>query len=95
VWFAPHAPAVTQREMVAAACRHLGLPPRIRVSSPLMMRLAGLFIVGARESVEMLYQYTAPWVVSSAAIESAFGLTPTPIEEGLKRTGEWWKEGAR
>jgi nucleoside-diphosphate-sugar epimerase len=92
VWFAPHAPAVTQREMVATAYRHLGMPPRIRVISPLMMRLAGLFIVGARESVEMLYQYTAPWVVSSAAIESTFGLTPTPIDEGLKRTVDWWRE---
>jgi hypothetical protein len=30
-------------------------------------------------------------VVSSAAIESSFGLTPTPIAEGLKRTIEWWK----
>jgi nucleoside-diphosphate-sugar epimerase len=92
VWFAPHAPAVTQREMVTTACRLLGLPPRIRVISPLMMRLAGLFIVGARESVEMLYQYTAPWVVSSAAIESAFGLTPTPIEEGLRRTLQWYRD---
>ena len=92
VWFAPHAPAVTQREMVATACRHLGMPPRIRVISPFMMRLAGLFIVGARESVEMLYQYTEPWVVSSEAIESAFGLTPTPIEEGLKRTVNWWRK---
>jgi nucleoside-diphosphate-sugar epimerase len=87
----PHAPAVTQREMVATACRHLGLPPRIRVISPFMMRLAGLFIVGARESVEMLYQYTEPWAVSSAAIASAFGLTPTPIDEGLKRTVNWWR----
>jgi nucleoside-diphosphate-sugar epimerase len=92
VWFAPHAPAVTQREMVTTACRLLGLPPRIRVISPLMMRLAGLFIVGARESVEMLYQYTAPWVVSSAAIESAFGLTPTSIEEGLRRTLQWYRD---
>jgi nucleoside-diphosphate-sugar epimerase len=66
-------------------------PPRIRVIQPLMMRLAGLFIVAARESVEMLYQFTEPFIVSSAAIESAFCLKPTPIAEGLKRTIEWWK----
>ena len=95
VWFAPHAPAVTQRAMVEEACRQLGIPPRVRVISPLMMRLAGLFVPAARESVEMLYQYTEPWVVSSKAIERAFALRPTPIAEGLKRTGEWWKEGAR
>jgi len=91
VWFAPHAPAVTQRVMIEEACRQLGVAPRIRVIGPLMMRMAGLFVPAARESVEMLYQFTAPWVVSSAAIETSFGLTPTPIAEGLKRTIEWWK----
>jgi nucleoside-diphosphate-sugar epimerase len=78
--------------MVAEACRQLGVPPRVRVIGPLMMRLGGLFIPAARESVEMLYQFTAPFVVSSEAIESAFGLKPTPLDEGLRKTLEWWKE---
>jgi nucleoside-diphosphate-sugar epimerase len=90
-WLAPHAPAVTQRAMIEEACRQLGVAPRIRVISPLMMRMAGLFVPAARESVEMLYQFTEPFVVSSAAIESAFGLTPTPIAEGVRRSIEWWK----
>jgi nucleoside-diphosphate-sugar epimerase len=67
---------------------HERFPPLQR---PVMMRLAGLFVPAARESVEMLYQFTEPWVISSNAIESAFGLKPTPITEGLKRTIEWWK----
>jgi nucleoside-diphosphate-sugar epimerase len=91
VWLAPHAPAITQRAMIEEACRQLGIPPRIRVISPLMMRLAGLFVVGARESVEMLYQFTEPFVVSSAAIEGAFGLKPTPLAEGIRRTIDWWR----
>jgi nucleoside-diphosphate-sugar epimerase len=91
VWFAPHAPALTQRAMIEEASRQLGMKPRIRVIGPMMMRMAGLFVPAARESVEMLYQYTAPWVVSSAAIESAFGLTPTPATEGLRRTIDWWR----
>jgi nucleoside-diphosphate-sugar epimerase len=94
VWFAPHAPAVTQRAMIEEACRQLGIPPRLRVIGPLMMRLAGLFVPAARESVEMLYQFTAPFVVSSAAIESAFGLKPTPIDEGLRRTVRWYSDRA-
>jgi nucleoside-diphosphate-sugar epimerase len=92
VWFAPHAPAITHRAMVEEACRQLGIQPRIRVITPIMMRLAGLFVPAARESVEMLYQFTEPFVVSSAAIESTFGLKPTPIPEGLKRTIESWRE---
>ena len=92
VWFAPHAPAETQRAMIEDACRQLGIAPRIRVIGPMMMRLAGMFVPVARESVEMLYQFTEPFVVSSAAIESAFGLTPTPITEGLRRTLQWYRE---
>jgi nucleoside-diphosphate-sugar epimerase len=92
IWFAPHAPAMTQRAMIEEACRQLGIAPRLRVISPMMMRLAGLFVPAARESVEMLYQYMAPWVVSSADIESAFGLTPTAIAEGLRRTLQWYRE---
>jgi hypothetical protein len=57
---------------------------------PLM--LAGLFIPAAREGVEMRYQLTEPFVVSSEAIETAFGLAPTPLAEGLRRTIEWWKK---
>jgi nucleoside-diphosphate-sugar epimerase len=91
VWFAPHAPAITQQAMVEEACRQLGIRPRVRVISPLMMRMAGLFLPAARESVEMLYQFTERFVVSSARIESAFGLQPTPIEEGLRRTIEWYR----
>jgi len=92
VWFAPHGPAVTQRAMVEEACRQLGIEPRVRVMGPLMMRLGGLFIPAARESVEMLYQFMEPFIVSSAAIESAFGLAPTPATEGLRRTLQWYRD---
>lgn len=91
-WIAPHAPAITQRAMVEEACRQLGIAPRVRVISPLMMRLAGLFVPAARETVEMLYQFTEPFVVSSSAIETAFGLTPTPIGKGLERTLDWYRD---
>jgi nucleoside-diphosphate-sugar epimerase len=91
-WIAPHAPAITQRAMVEEACRQLGIAPRVRVISPLMMRLAGLFVPAARETVEMLYQFTEPFVVSSAAIEKAFGLKPTPIGKGLERTLDWYRD---
>ncbi len=91
VWFAPHSPAVTQGEMVDRLCRELGAPAGYSVISPLMMRLAGLFVPAAKESVEMLYEFTAPFVVDSGRIQSELGLAPTPIDEGLRRTALWWK----
>ena len=91
VWFAPHAPAITQGEMVDGLCRELGAPAGYSVISPLMMRLAGLFVPAAKESVEMLYEFTAPFIVDSGRIQSELGLVPTPTDEGLRRTALWWK----
>ena len=56
VWIAPHAPAQTQGQMVEEACKLLDISTAVSVVSPLMMRLAGLFSPGAKESVEMMYE---------------------------------------
>ena len=91
VWFVPHAPPLTQRQMVEAACRVLGTPTRLQVVSPLMLRLAGLFDPAARASVEMLYEFTAPFVVASDRFERTFGLSATPTEVGIDRTVAWYR----
>lgn len=92
VWIAPHAQARTQREMIEIACRQLAIKPQIAVISPFMMRLAGLFIPGARASVEMMYEFTEPFVVDSNRIQRTFGLEPTPADTGVQRTLSWYKK---
>lgn len=92
VWIAPHARAKTQGEMVGEACRVLGRDARVSVVSPLMMRLAGLFIPVARAGVEMMYEFTGPFVVSSTRMERAFHLSATSIEVGIERTVSWYRE---
>ena len=92
VEIAPHAPAVTQGEMVEKACRLLGVKPQIAVASPLMMRIGGLFSSGAREMVEMMYEFTEPFIVDSDRMQRAFGLTPTSADAGIERTVKWYKE---
>lgn len=94
VWIAPHAPAVTQREVVEAAARFSGISPRISVISPLMMRLAGLFVPQARASVEMMYQFTQRFVVDASRIERELGLRPTPLNTGIERTVRWYRESS-
>jgi nucleoside-diphosphate-sugar epimerase len=91
-WIAPHALARTQGEMVEEACRVLGIAPRMRAVSPLMMRVAGLFVPDARASVEMMYEFTAPFVVDSSRIERAFHLAATPIPVGIERTVAWYRD---
>ena len=94
VWIAPHAPARTQGEMVEAACALLGIPPAVTAVSPLMMRLAGVFIPGARASVEMMYEFTGPFVVDSSRVERELGLRATPVDAALERTVEWYRRRA-
>jgi len=91
-WIAPHAPARTQGEMVQDACRVLGIDTRVSVVSPFMMRLAGLFIPAARASVEMMYEFTSPFVVDSTRIEREFNISATPIQSGIERTVSWYRE---
>lgn len=92
VWIAPHAPALTQGAMVERACRILGVPPRMRVLGPWTMRVGAMFVPMARASLEMLYQFTNPFTVDASAIENAFGLRPTPLEEGFERTLAWFRQ---
>ncbi|HJS28936.1 MAG TPA: NAD-dependent epimerase/dehydratase family protein [Anaerolineales bacterium] len=95
VWLSPHAPAQTQRAMIEAACRNAGTRPQVQVISPLMMRLAGIIMPEARESVEMMYEFTEPFVVDSNKIRNAFGLEATPLEAGIGNTVRWYQENYR
>jgi nucleoside-diphosphate-sugar epimerase len=94
VWIAPHAGARTQGEMVELAARVLGREPKMTEISPLMMRLAGLFIPEARAMVEMMYEFTEPFVVDSSRFQQTFGLEPTPVEVGIERTVRWYQNHA-
>ena len=47
------------------------------------MRVGALFSSAARETLEMAYQYTAPYEFDSTAFERTFGVTPTPYAEGI------------
>ena len=72
----------------------LGKEPALSVISPTMMRLAGLFSPGAKETVEMLYEFDRPFVVDASRSERELGLVPTPTDEGIRRTVAWYKAQA-
>jgi len=83
VWHLPTAAALTGREYLSLA----GAPgAKINVMSRGTMRVGGLFNAGARESLEMSYQYTAPYLFDSRAFETAFGTPATPVADGIAKT---------
>jgi nucleoside-diphosphate-sugar epimerase len=91
VWIAPHAPPKTQGQVVQIAAQSPGIQPQFSVLSPFMMRLGGLFNSNAREMVEMMYEFTQPFVVDSTRFEQAFQVQPTPIEDGIAKTVAWYR----
>jgi len=80
VWHLPTAPALTGEEYLELAT---GGALRHTTMSMAAMRMGAVFVPAARASLEMAYQYTAPYVFDSSAFETTFGLTPTPYRDGI------------
>ena len=57
----------------------------------LMMAIGGLFIPGARKTIEMMYEFEKPFVVDSAKFEKAFGMKATLIRDAIKATVAWYR----
>jgi nucleoside-diphosphate-sugar epimerase len=87
-WHVPNADTVTTREFVEIAYRLAGFPAVIRTMGKGMLRLGGLFIPAARESIEMLYQFEHDFIVDSSPFSKRFGLVATPLETALAKTLE-------
>jgi len=91
-WHVPSdRPQITQRQFAELLYRETGHPVKASGVSKPMMALAGLFIPGARESVEMLYEFEKPFVVDSSKFEQMFGVKATPIEEAIRVTVDWYR----
>lgn len=89
-WHVPNAPTITQREMAILLFNEIGRPLKIGTIGKTMMRLAGLFIGPARETVEMMYQFEQPFVVDHAKFAARFGDIATPHQLALAKTVDWY-----
>ena len=92
VWHVPNdQPTMTQCELVRLFAQEAGIEPKISSMGKAMMRIGGLFIPEARESVEMMYEFDKPFVIDSSKFEKTFGLKATPIRDAIKATVAWYK----
>jgi nucleoside-diphosphate-sugar epimerase len=91
-WHVPNAGPFTQREFIIKVYKDLEKEPSYSSMGKLMMQIGGLFVMEARESVEMMYEFEKPFIVDSAKFEKAFGWKATPIEEAIQATIQWYKE---
>lgn len=90
-WHVPNADAVSVAEFVELAAQLAGVNARIKPMGKGMLRIGGLFIPGARESIEMFYQFEKEFVVSSNKFSDRFGQKATPLEESLAATVDWYR----
>jgi len=94
-WHVPNAETLTTRQFMTIVFEEIGKPPKMRGMSKLMMSIGGIFIVGARETVEMMYEFEKPFVVDSTKFERTFGEWTTPHREAIRQTIEWYREHFR
>lgn len=90
VWHLPGGPAITGDEFMALVNRCLPSPVKAASIGSFSMRVGGLFSKAAKETVECMYQWTAPFVADSSAFAAAFGpLEVTPHADAVAATVEW------
>lgn len=82
-WHVPSAPAVTQRELAAMASSMVGEEAKIRAVPIWLLRIIGLFVKPAGETVEMRYEFESDFVVDSSAFTRHFGMEATPLTEAI------------
>ena len=91
-WHVPNdQPTITQGELVRMFAEEAGVEPKINSMGKLMMRIGGLFIPEAKETVEMMYEFDQPFIVDSSKFEKTFGMKATPMREAVRETVAWYK----
>lgn len=87
VWHAPSNPPRTQAEALSDVLAAAGRPPvPVRTIPGWALAGAGLVLPVMREVRAIDYQFTAPFVMDSAATSAELGLQPTPWEQVCART---------
>ena len=84
IWHMPTDPnALTGAQLVELIGALLGKEARHTVLPKLLLRMVGLFDGTVRGLLEMSYQFEQDYRVDSSKIARAYGLTATPMRQGL------------
>lgn len=95
-WHVPTNPPLTQREVFGALARVAGAPaPTVRALPPWELWVARMVLPFVREMEEVRYQFDRPFVMDSLAFQTTFGAKPTPMDEALAATAQWWIDQGR
>jgi len=90
-WHVPNAPERTIREVAGKLYTLAGKAPKVTAMPGFMLTLLGWFMPLMREIGEMRGNLERPYRVDSSAFVARFDWQATPLDEGLKRTLEWYE----
>lgn len=90
VWHAPTVAARAQADFAAIAAKHSDAQVQAKVVPAWQLHIAGLFNKGAKETIEMLYEFDTDFIVDSTYTEQFLGLQATPLEEAVAQTVDWF-----
>ena len=82
----------TGKEFIGMVAGEFGIPPRHRVLSRPMIKVAGWFDKTITEIYEMLYQYDRDYLFDSTKFAKAFNFEPTSYPDGIRITAEGYKQ---
>ncbi|WP_327190850.1 NAD-dependent epimerase/dehydratase family protein [Streptomyces xinghaiensis] len=92
-WHVPTAPPRSVREMTDRLAARAGTGPvAVRGLPPAVLGIASLFSPMLRELKEIRYQFDRPFAIDASAYEAAFTVRPTPLDEQVGATVDWWRE---
>lgn len=90
-WLVPNAPAISQREIVAAFAHAANTTAKVSTIPRIAITVGGVAAPLLRELKETWYQFAEPWTTDSTRTEKELGVTPTPLDEGAAATIAWWR----
>jgi nucleoside-diphosphate-sugar epimerase len=89
VWHLPAQPAESTLTWLTRFAHAVGVEPRFVRLSPLVLRLAGLFMPEAGQVPETIYQWRTPFILDDAQFRARFGTPPTPLAAAVAATMTW------
>ena len=95
VWHLPSVqPALTGRQFIKIAAKYMNASDKILVLPKWLLKVIGIFVPFMKEVYEMNYQDEYAFQFDSSKFEKAFGFKPTPYEEAIKTTSDWFLQQA-
>ncbi len=95
-WHVPGAAPITGRRFIEMAFQAAGHKPKMGVRSRLMLSALGIAVPGAKELLELLYEFETPTLMDGSRFAAAFpAFRYTPYEEGIPNMVAWYSEYLR